>query len=156
MDSKDSDLKHVEHDRAPPSRPPGRPFPKGNGGRKPGSKNRTTAVAEALLKGEETELVRKAIELAKAGDVQMLKFLLDRILPKERSIQVELPHMRLAHDAVEALGAIIAAIANGEIAPSEGSALASLVAAYARTIDVADLDLRLDVLEKELKELKQG
>ena len=26
--------------------------------------------------------MRKAIELAKAGDVQMLKFLLDRILPK--------------------------------------------------------------------------
>ena len=28
------------------------------------------------------ELVRKAIEMAKAGDAQMLKFLLDRILPK--------------------------------------------------------------------------
>ena len=44
--------------------------------------NQTTLVAEALLKDEETALVRKAIELAKAGDVQMLKFLLDRILPK--------------------------------------------------------------------------
>jgi hypothetical protein len=31
----------------------GRPFARGNGGRKPGSKNRTTLVAEALLKGEE-------------------------------------------------------------------------------------------------------
>ena len=68
-----------------PSRAPGRPFQKGNGGRRPGSRNRTSLVAEALLKGEETELVRKAIELAKAGDTQMLKFLLDRILPKDRS-----------------------------------------------------------------------
>ena len=39
----------------------GRPFEKGNGGRRPGSRNRTTLVAEALLKGEEVELVRKAI-----------------------------------------------------------------------------------------------
>ena len=69
----------------------GRPFEKGNSGRRPGSKNKTTVVAEALLKDEESALVRKAIELAKAGDVQMLKFLLDRILPKERSVHVDLP-----------------------------------------------------------------
>ena len=72
----------------------GRPFQKGNGGRRPGSKNRTTLVAESLLKAEEGELVPKAIELAKAGDVQMLKFLLDRILPKERPIHVDLPTVR--------------------------------------------------------------
>ena len=53
---------------------------------KPGSKNRTTLVAAALLEGEAEELVRKAIELAKAGDVAMLKFLLERILPRERLI----------------------------------------------------------------------
>jgi len=69
----------------------GRPFPKGNGGQKPGSKNRTTQVAEALLAGEEGELVRKAIEIAKAGDVSMLKFLLGRLLPRERVITVDLP-----------------------------------------------------------------
>src|SRR5260370_3321351 len=67
----------------------GRPFEKGNGGRRPGSTNRTTLVAEALIKGEEVELVRKAIELAKAGDTQMFKFLLDRILPQERSVRVD-------------------------------------------------------------------
>src|SRR5437899_4552299 len=91
----------------PHSRVRGRPFEKGNGGRRPGSRNRTTLVAEALLKGEEVELVRKAIELAKAGDGPMLKFLLDRILPKERSVRVELPAMERADDAVDALGAII-------------------------------------------------
>jgi hypothetical protein len=36
-------------------------------------------LADALLEGEEEELVRKGIELAKAGDPQMLKFFLDRI-----------------------------------------------------------------------------
>jgi hypothetical protein len=130
----------------------GRPFHAGNPGRKPGSKNRTTLVAEALLKGEEVALVRKAIEIAKAGDGPMLKFLLDRILPKERPVVVELPPMDRAYDAVDALATIIDAVGTGRIAPSEGSALASLVDTYARTINVTDLELRLDNIEKKLNE----
>jgi hypothetical protein len=133
----------------------GRPFEKGNGGRRPGSRNRTTLVAEALLKGEEVELVRKAIELAKAGDVPMLKFLLDRILPKDRSVRVDLPAMEYAYDAVDALGAIINAVGTGRIAPSEAAAFASLVEVYARTIDAADLESRLETIEKDLKDLKK-
>jgi hypothetical protein len=133
----------------------GRPFEKGNGGRKPGSKNRTTLVAEALLKGEEVELVRKAIELAKAGDVQMLKFLLDRILPKERSVRLDLPAMERADDAVDAFGAIINAVGTGQIAPGEAAALAMLVATYARAINVYELESRLDEIERELAALKE-
>lgn len=52
----------------------GRPFVTGNPGRKPGSRNRTTIVAAALLEGEAEALTRKAIELALAGDVVMLNF----------------------------------------------------------------------------------
>ena len=132
----------------------GRPFEKGNGGRRPGSKNRTTLAAEALLKGEEVELVRKAIELAKDGDTQMLKFLLDRILPKERSVHVDLPEVDCAFDAVNAMGAIIAAAGAGQIALSEAVALASLLGAYARIMNVAELEERLENFEKELRDLK--
>jgi hypothetical protein len=120
----------------------------------PGSKNRTTLVAEALLKGEEAALVRKAIEMAKAGDGPMLKFLLDRILPKERSVLVDLPPMDRASDAVDVLGTIIDAVGTGRITPSEGSALASLVDAFARSVNVADLELRLDNIEKQQEEEK--
>jgi hypothetical protein len=133
----------------------GRPFRAGNPGRRPGSKNRTTLVAEALLKGEEVALVRKAIEMAKAGDGPMLKFLLDRILPKERSVHVDLPPMDGAFDAVSALGAIIEAVGTGRIAPSEAAALANPVAAYARVIDAAEFGERLDNIEKELRALKK-
>ena len=136
-----------------PSHVRGRPFEKGNGGRKPGSKNRTTLVADALLKGEEVEVVRKAIELAKAGDVPMLKFLLDRILPKERSVRVELPTMERADDAVDALGAIINAVGTGQIASNEAAALATLVATYVRTINVHEHESRLDKIERELTRL---
>jgi hypothetical protein len=132
----------------------GRPFQKGNAGRRLGSRNRTTVVAEALLRDEEIELVRKAIELAKAGDAQMLKFLLDRILPKARSVLVNLPRMDHASDAVDALGAIIDAVATGRLAPNEGSALATLVATYARTVNDAKVEVRLDDIEKRQKEIQ--
>ena len=72
--------------------PRGRPFAKGNGGRKLGSRNKTTQIAAALVEGEAKALVRKAKELVLAGDVTMLKFLLGRILPRERLIIIDLPH----------------------------------------------------------------
>jgi hypothetical protein len=145
----------VEHlNPQPNARVRGRPFEKGNGGRRPGSRNRTTVVAEALLKREEVPLQRKAIELAKAGDVQMLKFLLDRILPKERSVCVDIPQMEAASNAIDALGAIIDAVGSGRIAPNEGSAVASLVVARARMINDAELNLRLDDIEKRQKEIQ--
>jgi hypothetical protein len=125
----------------------GRPFAKGNPGRKPGSKNKITLVADALLRDEENELTRKAIELAKDSDVVMLKFLLSRILPKERSVRVDIPHLDRASDAAEALGAIIGAVSTGQIAPNEAAALGSLVADYAQTVSTAALEARLHDLE---------
>jgi hypothetical protein len=129
----------------------GRPFSQGNPGRTPGSKNRTTIVAAGLLEGEAQQLLRKAVELAKGGDVPMLKFLLGRILPRERLIMLDLPGMEFADDAVEALGCIMRAVSEGRISPSEGSALAGLTNSYSHAIDMADVVKRLDSLEVQVK-----
>jgi hypothetical protein len=134
--------------------PRGRPFANGNPGRKPGSKNRTTLVAAALLEGEAEELVGKAIELAKAGDVAMLKFLLERILPRERLIKLDLPRMEFADDAVEALGKVMSDVAEGRMTPSEGAAVAPLINSCARAIDMADLVKRMDSLAHVKSEQK--
>jgi len=130
----------------------GRPFANGNPGRKPGSKNRSTLVAEALLSDERDELLRKAIELAKAGNVQMLKFFPERTLPRERLIKLDLPQIDFADDAVEALGRIMRAVAEGTISPSEAAALATLVKSCSDAIDMADVVKRLDSLEAQIKE----
>ena len=142
-----------QSNQQPYSGPRGRPFPKGNGGRKPGSKNRATLVAQNLLKGEEEALVRKAIELALTGDGPMLKFLLDRILPKQRSVQLALPDMIRADNAVDALGAIANAVADGDIAPSEAAPFATLIDTYARAIKVHEHESRLDKIELGLRTL---
>ena len=100
----------------------GRPFAQGNGGRRPGSKNQNTLILAALLDGDKEALVRKGVELAKAGDVAMLKFFLSPMLPRERAITIDLPKMETADDAVDALAAITAAVCEGKITPGEGGA----------------------------------
>jgi hypothetical protein len=128
----------------------GRPFAKGNGGRRPGSKNRSSLILAALSDGDKEELIRKGLEIANAGDVSMLKFFLSRILPRERPISIDLPQMEFADDAVEALGAIVRAVSDGSISPGEGADVANLVNSYSRAIDIADLVKRIDALEAKI------
>jgi hypothetical protein len=135
-------------------RPRGRPFAKGNGGRKLGARNRASLLADALLEGEEEELVRKGIELAKAGDPQMLKFFLDRILSKERPVKIDLPLIESRRDLTAAYAAIVKAVGAGEISPSEGNAVAGLLASIAKFIDDVEIDARLCKMEEQLKYLQ--
>src|SRR5580704_6937267 len=75
----------------------GTPFKAGRSGNpagKPkGSRNAATLAMEALLDGESEALTRKAIELAKGGDMAALRLCLDRILPprKDRPVSFALP-----------------------------------------------------------------
>lgn len=144
-----------QSDRPDPSRRPatrGRPFANGNPGRKPGSKNRSTVLAAALLEDEREVLLRKAIEIARNGDVVMLKFLLGRLLPRERVLTIDLPKMDFADDAVEALGQITRAATEGAISPSEAADLATVINSWTHAIDLADAVKRLDALEAKLRE----
>ncbi len=132
--------------------PRGRPFANGNCGRPQGSKNRTTLLAAALLEGEAEALLRTAIAVANRGDVGMLKFLLGRLLPRERMIQLDLPQMDFADDAVAALGHIMRAVSEGRISPSEGAALAVLINSQTRAIDIADVVKKMDALLAKLND----
>ena len=126
----------------------GRPFAKGNGGRKLGSRNKTTQIAAALVEGEAEVLLRKAKELALAGDVTMLKFLLGRILPLERLVMIDLPD---AADPVTALMGVLVAVAEGKMSASDGAALATLIDSYRRASEYSELTKRMDDLEARLE-----
>jgi hypothetical protein len=65
---------------------------------------------------EAETITRKAIELAKEGDLTALRLCLDRIAPprKDRPVLFELPPITSAADAVQASGALVAAVAEGE------------------------------------------
>jgi len=129
----------------------GRPFAKGNSGRKPGSKNQNTRIRAALLDGESEALLRKGVEVALGGDPGMLKFFLDRIMPRERSINIDLSKMNFADDAVEALGRITHAVSEGLITPREAADLATLVDSYTKAIGMADVVKTVGDLETLIK-----
>jgi len=84
-------------------------------------------IAAALLEGEQADLLRKAIELAKRGNVPMLRFLLNRLLPRHRLIRIDLPPMLSANDALNGLQNILRAVAAGTISPAEGAAIGALI-----------------------------
>jgi hypothetical protein len=138
------------HDQSTYPKTRGRPFAKGNPGRKVGSRNTSTLVAEALLKDEKEALFRKAIELAKGGDQQMLKFFLDRLLPRDRYVEIELPEMDMPEDSLKALSIIARAICEGKITPNEATTLSTLIETFSRAIEVKERNRGFEELDFRL------
>jgi hypothetical protein len=128
----------------------GRPFEPGNTGKPKGARHKVTRAVESLLEGEAERLTRKAIEKALEGDLIALRLCLDRICPvrRDRLIAFELPSLRSPADAVLAMSALIAGIADGEITPNEAGELCKLVDVYARTLLATELEARVAKLEK--------
>src|SRR3954466_504375 len=87
---------YVMPDTAPKSRTNmrrGRPFAKGEGGRRPGSRNRASLAVESLLAGEGEQLTRRAVDVAFTGDVAALRLCLERLCPprRDRAVTLALP-----------------------------------------------------------------
>jgi hypothetical protein len=55
-------------------------------GKLKGTRNKTTLAVEALFDGESETITRKAIELAKDGDLAALRLCLDRIAPPRKCV----------------------------------------------------------------------
>ena len=124
-------------------------FGAGNAGKPRGTRHKATQAVLALLEGESEALTRKAIEMALAGDGVALRLCLDRIAPprKDSPVQFALPRMSCARDAAEAAGAVLEAVSLGELTPSEGAQVMTLVDSFRRTLEVTELEARLAALE---------
>lgn len=131
------------------ARNPDGTFAPGNPGRPPGARHRTTQAMQALLDGEGEALTRKAVELALGGDTTALRLCLERVAPvrKDPPVTFDLPPMQSAADAAQAAGAVLAAVAAGELTPSEGAHVMALVETYRRTLETTDLERRIAALE---------
>jgi hypothetical protein len=124
-------------------------FGPGNPGKPRGARHKATQVALALLDGEAGALTRKAVEMALAGDTTALRLCLERIAPPRRDapVQFTLPRMETARDAARAAGAVLEAVAAGELTPTEGAHLMALVERYRRTLETTELEARVAALE---------
>ena len=126
-------------------------------GRPAGTRNKATLAMQALLDGEAEALTRKAMEMGLGGDVVALRLCFDRLLPPRRDVLVSiaLPPIATAQDTVVAMSAILDAVANGDLTPTEGEALATLVEGIRKTIETALLEKKLRVLSN-LLEIRGG
>src|SRR5262249_27202669 len=118
-------------------------------GRRRGSRNRTTTLRQSLWEAEGEALARKAIDLAKGGDLAALRMCMARLVParKHEPIAVDLPRLDTAADTVTAASTIVAAVAAGELAPSEAPDIAQAVDTYVRALATQEFEERLAKLE---------
>ncbi|HEY7663621.1 MAG TPA: DUF5681 domain-containing protein [Xanthobacteraceae bacterium] len=129
------------------------PFQKGQSGnpagRPRGSRNRSALLLENVLAGDAEAIARRAIDMAKDGDVAAIRMCMDRLLPPRRSdaVAFELPPLDTAADTVAASAAIVAAVAAGDLTPSEASDLAKVIDVYVRALEAAEFEQRLTKLE---------
>jgi hypothetical protein len=121
-------------------------------GKTPGTRNRTTVMLEQLFEDEAGAIARMVVEQAKNGELAAAKLVLERLVPpaKERTIRIELPRVEKAADLPIAMAAVIAAVAEGELAPHEGQALQALLEGQRKAIETLDLATRLSALEGRL------
>jgi hypothetical protein len=124
-------------------------FGPGNSGKPKGTRHKATQAALALLDGEAKALTRQAVTMALGGDTTALRLCLERIAPPRRDAPVtfDLPPMETARDAAKAAGAVLGAVAHGDLTPTEGAHIMALVETYRRTLETTELEARLAALE---------
>ena len=125
------------------------PFQKGESGnpagRPRGARNRATILWQTLAEEAGEALARKAIDLAKDGHVAALRMCLDRLAParKAEPVAFELPPIDKPADGAAAAAAVLAAVAAGDLAPSEAVDVARVINIYMRAREAADFEEHL-------------
>ena len=150
---KHKDIMSACQDKAAEGRDQKGRFGPGNPGRPKGTRHKVTVAAQKLLDKDSKALTRKAVSMALDGDTVALRLCLERICPprKDSPITFTLPAMNSAEDAAQAAGAIIQAVAAGDLTPLEGASVMALVETFRRTLEASDFEARLAKLEDDLK-----
>jgi hypothetical protein len=119
-------------------------------GRPRGSRNRTTILMQSLLEANAEAIARKAIDLATGGDLTAIRICFDRLVParKHEPVDFDLPRLDTAADTVTAASTIVAAVAAGELAPSEAADIAKAVEIHVRALATQQFEERLAKLER--------
>ena len=130
-------------------RNPGGTFASGNPGRPKGARHKATQAIEAMLEGQQTALTQAAIDKALEGDVTALRLCLDRIAParKDAPVSFDLPHIETAQDAASAARAILRAVADGNVTPTEAATVMVVVEQFRRTLETTEIEARITSLE---------
>ena len=123
----------------------------GNSGRPKGSRNKATIAIESLLKGQAEALTQTVVAKALKGDSVALRLCMERIAPapKDNTVSFALPQINNALDASQAAGSVLQAVSQGNLTPIEAARVMGLIDSYRRTLELTEIEQRLQVLENE-------
>jgi len=84
----------------------------------------------------------------------VLRGWIDKLVPscRERFVEFEMPPIERAADLTPALGAVMAALAAGEITPGEAERITNTALAWMRAIEHADLAVQLQELRQRYEQ----
>jgi hypothetical protein len=141
-------------------KPRGRPFEPGNTlgrGRPKGSRNHEKSQEQRILDEFAPHVIRKCVALALKGDRTAMRLCMDRISAPRRDalIKMKFSPIRKAGDIDQAAEKVTAAIRHGELTPSEGETLMNILESRLRVIERADLEPRLEKLERNLQDSRK-
>lgn len=121
-------------------------------GRPKGALNKTTLVARMLLENELTDICKTVVQMAKEGNLQAIKIVLDRVLPPRRDLPVtiQFPSINGSQDLLAAASSVTNAVTSGEISPAEGEAIAKILDTHARVLELSEVEARLKALEDKV------
>jgi hypothetical protein len=119
-----------------------------------GSRGHSSRSAQAQLDRHAPALISKTIDLAHRGNVVALRLCVERILPprKDRPVAFDLPAIESAADAAKILGAVIAAMARGDVTPSQVNEIARPIDLFLKALITARIEGNLADLQKSLGE----
>ena len=124
-------------------------FSNRNVGKPKGARNKKTLAIESLQEGQAEALTQTAIFKALEGDGLALHFCIERIAagPKNNSVSFPLPKMKDAMDASKAASNVLTAVSKGELTPIEGTRVMGLIDSFRRTLELTEMEERLQALE---------
>ena len=118
-------------------------------GRPKGARHAALVALDAIGEAAAREVMGAVVGAAVAGDMRAAEILLRRLWPerKGRPLAVDLPPITGAADLPAAVGAVVQAVAAGDLTPEEGAAIAGILETQRRAIETADLAARIEALE---------
>ena len=124
-------------------------FSTGNSGRPRGSRNKATLAIESLLQGQAEALTQTAVKKALEGESLALRLCMERIAPapKDQPVSFSLPKMNNSLEASEAAESVLTAVSEGTLTPIEATRVMALIDSYRRTLELTEIEQRLQALE---------
>ena len=136
-------------------------FAKGNPGgpgRPRGAVRIAASALDQIAVEASVELIKVAIDLARAGDREaLLKMVMARIWPQRhgRPLDIDVPAVAKVADLSAAAARVADAVLQGELTPREGQEVSSLFQMQCRVLDTNEFEERLREVEEQYRQREE-